>query len=321
MIAGQGSVMPSPKQSLRKLIFASLAISLCFVSAAFAQETQTEEKPQPPKIIRKSGGALQGSATRRVEPAYPPLAKAAQISGSVVVEVTIDEEGNVISARAISGHPLLEDAAVAAARGWTFKPTQLQGVPVKVIGTITFNFTMGDHAKEIQGLKEQIANSPNSSELFYKLGQSYSRDSEYENAIDALKRAIEIRPDFPEAYSELGSVYYALRRDEDALAALQRAVSIDPKMDGVESAYLMIGRICFRQGRTQEAIDNLKQVIIITQDSGSSESDDAHFELAAAYVKTGDKRSALKEYKILRKREWIAPDALRPLKELIDAMP
>jgi protein TonB len=60
----------------------------------------------------------------------------------VVVEVTVDEQGNVMSARAISGHPLLKEAAVAAARGWRFTPTLLTGTPVKVIGTITFNFNL-----------------------------------------------------------------------------------------------------------------------------------------------------------------------------------
>ena len=71
-----------------------------------------EPKPEPPKIVRKSGGVLQGSATRSVTPTYPPLARAARVSGSVVVEVTVDEAGNVMSARAVSGHPLLKDAAV-----------------------------------------------------------------------------------------------------------------------------------------------------------------------------------------------------------------
>ena len=87
---------------------------------------------------------LQGSAINRVEPVYPPLAKAARVSGAVVVEVTVDEDGNVIAARAISGHPLLKDSAVAAARQWTFAPTMLSGTPVKVIGTITFNFNLGE---------------------------------------------------------------------------------------------------------------------------------------------------------------------------------
>jgi TonB family protein len=105
--------------------------------------TENEKQESlPPGIIRKSGGVLQGSATKRVEPSYPPLAKAASVSGPVVVEVTVDEFGSVISARAISGHPMLKDAAVDAARGWRFTPTLLSGAPVKVIGTITFNFNL-----------------------------------------------------------------------------------------------------------------------------------------------------------------------------------
>ena len=95
---------------------------------------------EPFKIIRKAGGALQNSATHRVEPSYPPQAKAARVSGVVVVEVVVDEAGNVTSARQISGHPLLRDAATAAARGWKFPPTILNGVPVKVVGTIAFKF-------------------------------------------------------------------------------------------------------------------------------------------------------------------------------------
>jgi len=96
--------------------------------------------PNDLKLIRKSGGVFADSATHRVLPESPPLARAARITGSVVVEVTVDEAGGVIAARAISGHPLLKDAAVNAARQWQFNPTMLSGVPVKVIGTLTFNF-------------------------------------------------------------------------------------------------------------------------------------------------------------------------------------
>ncbi len=95
-----------------------------------------------PSVVRKSGGVLAGEAVRRVDPSYPPLAKAAHVEGTVIVEVTIDEQGNVTSARALSGHPLLKDAAVSAARGWRYKPTFLGGVPVKVVGTLTFNFNL-----------------------------------------------------------------------------------------------------------------------------------------------------------------------------------
>lgn len=99
-------------------------------------------KEELPKIIRKSGGVLQESATRRVTPEYPPEAKAARVSGPVLVEIFVDELGNVIRARALSGHELLRDAATAAALQWKFKRTTLSGIPVKVIGTLTFNFNL-----------------------------------------------------------------------------------------------------------------------------------------------------------------------------------
>src|SRR5262249_29859167 len=86
------------------------------------------------------GSVLQGQAIRRVEPIYPNAAKQARISGSVVVELTVDECGKAINARAISGHPLLADAAMKAALEWRFTPTRVDGTRIKVIGAITFNF-------------------------------------------------------------------------------------------------------------------------------------------------------------------------------------
>jgi TonB family protein len=103
-------------------------------------QPQPAPVPDSIKLIRKSGGVMMNSATHRVDAEYPPLARAARISGSVVVEVTVDEAGVVTSARAISGHPLLKDSAVNAARQWQFTPTTLAGIPTRVIGTITFNF-------------------------------------------------------------------------------------------------------------------------------------------------------------------------------------
>jgi protein TonB len=108
-------------------------------------DTKKVEPVQPAKtqtIVRQVSTVLQGSATRRVQPVYPILARNARISGQVVVEVTIDEEGNVIGARALSGHALLKQVSLDAAFGWKWRPTLLNGVPVKVIGTITFNFQL-----------------------------------------------------------------------------------------------------------------------------------------------------------------------------------
>lgn len=87
-----------------------------------------------------SGGVLNGKATSLPKPPYPPLARQANAAGTVVVQVIVDEKGNVVSATAVSGHPLLRPAAAAAARGAKFSPTLLSGRPVKVSGVITYNF-------------------------------------------------------------------------------------------------------------------------------------------------------------------------------------
>ena len=88
-----------------------------------------------------SGGMLNDKAVSLPRPAYPAVAKAAGASGTVVVHVIVDETGKVTSAKAVSGHPLLQQAAVQAAYQARFEPTKLNGKPVKVSGTISYNFT------------------------------------------------------------------------------------------------------------------------------------------------------------------------------------
>ncbi|HVQ57009.1 MAG TPA: TonB family protein [Pyrinomonadaceae bacterium] len=101
--------------------------------------------PPPPPVKKEvpkqiSGGVLNGKAISLPKPPYPPAAKAVRAGGSVSVQVLIDENGSVVSASAVSGHPLLRAAAAAAARGARFSPTKLSGQPVKVSGVITYNF-------------------------------------------------------------------------------------------------------------------------------------------------------------------------------------
>ena len=100
---------------------------------------KAEEKPKVSTIT--TGGVLNGKATSLPKPPYPPTAKAVGASGAVNVQITIDEQGNVISAKAISGHPLLRQAAEHAARNARFSPTYLSKVAVKVNGLIVYNFT------------------------------------------------------------------------------------------------------------------------------------------------------------------------------------
>jgi len=97
-----------------------------------------------------SGGVLNGKATNLVKPPYPAAAKAVKAQGAVNVQVTVDETGNVISATAVSGHPLLRAAAVTAARASKFSPTTLAGKPVKVTGVIVYNFVLPKSADQME---------------------------------------------------------------------------------------------------------------------------------------------------------------------------
>lgn len=104
-------------------------------------DNRMSEKPvqkETPKQI--ADDVLIGKALVLPRPAYPPAARVVRAGGSVSVQVVIDEEGNVVSARPVSGHPLLMSAAKAAALRAKFSPTLLQGSPVKVSGVITYNF-------------------------------------------------------------------------------------------------------------------------------------------------------------------------------------
>ncbi|HYP00738.1 MAG TPA: energy transducer TonB, partial [Pyrinomonadaceae bacterium] len=94
------------------------------------------------KPINAGAAGLSGKAIKKIQPKYPPIAKAAGAQGPVSVQIVINEGGEVESAKAVAGHPLLQQAAVDAAREGRFSPTKLSGNAVKVAGTISFVFAL-----------------------------------------------------------------------------------------------------------------------------------------------------------------------------------
>jgi periplasmic protein TonB len=97
--------------------------------------------PTPVRVVKISR-VLNSEARSLPKPIYPTLAKQARVQGTVVVQVLIDETGKVVSAKAVSGHPLLLLEAQRAAMGARFSPTVIGEQPVKVSGVITYNFVM-----------------------------------------------------------------------------------------------------------------------------------------------------------------------------------
>ena len=110
-----------------------------------ADSRSSGEAPPPVKIPVKNPptqtlGVINGRASYLPKPAYPASALAVNAQGTVDVQVIIDESGKVISAHAVSGNPLLRNAAELAARNARFSPTLLSNIPVKVTGVIVYNF-------------------------------------------------------------------------------------------------------------------------------------------------------------------------------------
>jgi protein TonB len=105
--------------------------------------------PTPPpaprpvqKVVRVGGNVKAPRQAYSVNPVYPPLARAAHIGGTVVVDAVIDEHGNVVQARVLSGHPLLIDAALKAVQQWKYEATTLNGQPVSVELQVQVHFNL-----------------------------------------------------------------------------------------------------------------------------------------------------------------------------------
>ncbi|HEX6125277.1 MAG TPA: TonB family protein [Pyrinomonadaceae bacterium] len=119
-------------------------------SVAAIKKTVPRPPPPPPrkktplvkKSVTRSLGVINGKARSLPKPRYPLTARAVRAEGKVSVKVLINERGRVVSANAVSGHPLLRNAAEAAARQAEFSPTLLSGKAVKVSGVIVYNFSV-----------------------------------------------------------------------------------------------------------------------------------------------------------------------------------
>jgi len=101
-----------------------------------------EQPPVKPPTQRLTSRVLISQAISLPQPVYPQLARQIHIGGAVAVQILVDEQGKVISAQAVSGHPTLTRAAREAALRARFTPTMLSGQAVKVQGVITYNFVL-----------------------------------------------------------------------------------------------------------------------------------------------------------------------------------
>jgi len=100
-------------------------------------------KAAAPKKIAVSAGVIAGNKLGGTTPQYPPIAKAARIQGTVVLQATISKSGAIENLRVLSGPPMLQHSAVEAVKTWRYKPYLLNGEPVEVETQVNVIFTLG----------------------------------------------------------------------------------------------------------------------------------------------------------------------------------
>jgi periplasmic protein TonB len=100
--------------------------------------------PKPKAPVRVGGRVKEPRLISRVDPVYPPLAKQTHMQGTVVIDAVLDEKGDVIEMKVLSGPPLLIQAAVDAVRRWKYQPTYLNDEPVQVQLNVTVTFRLSE---------------------------------------------------------------------------------------------------------------------------------------------------------------------------------
>lgn len=99
--------------------------------------------PAAPKRISVGGNVQAASLVNKVEPQYPPIAKTAHVSGTVVLHAIIAKDGSVEKLQFVSGPALLMASAMSAVKEWRYRPTMLNGQPVEVDTTVQVVFSLG----------------------------------------------------------------------------------------------------------------------------------------------------------------------------------
>lgn len=98
--------------------------------------------PPPARVIRIGGQIAQPRPIRKVEPVYPDLAIQSRIGALVILEAEVDTRGHVKNVKVLRGHPLFDEAAMAAVKQWRYQPLLLNGEPTGFILTVTVNFNL-----------------------------------------------------------------------------------------------------------------------------------------------------------------------------------
>ena len=193
-------------------------------------------------------GELGGRATKLVKPEYTDAARQAGINGSVVLQLSLDEQGRVVSARTVSGLPNgLTENAIAAAKDSTFAPATVNGKPSKSVGTITYNFKID---------KIDIAST-------LAMGDDYRTKSNCSAAIAEYTRVINVDARQPKALTGRGICYVMNKNFDTAISDLNSAVTSGQADD---QTYFYLALAYDFKGEPKPAVQNYDQALRLNRE-------------------------------------------------------
>ena len=116
------------------------------INSAFTRPTAPVAPPPHANVpVFRTSTILEGSLIRRVQPVYPPIARAGRIQGPVILQAVISKAGTIEGLQVVSGHPMLAKAALDAVSQWRYRPYILNNEPIEVETQITVNFILGSN--------------------------------------------------------------------------------------------------------------------------------------------------------------------------------
>jgi protein TonB len=113
------------------------------MGSLFGSGTGPKVQAAAPKKVNISAGVAVGMLIQKTIPTYPPIAKAARVQGTVVLQATISKQGTIENLKVVSGPAMLQQAAMDAVRQWRYRPYLLNNDPVEVETTVNVIFTLG----------------------------------------------------------------------------------------------------------------------------------------------------------------------------------
>jgi TonB family protein len=255
--------------------------------------TPKVDAPKLP-VMRMSEEALRKAAIDLPQPQYPEAAMFTGAEGNVEVQILVDEKGEVMNAKAVSGNPLFSEVAAAAARKAKFSRVNLSPEPARIYGVINYTFTLPGHqsaaspaanatSSELQtslsnqGISDlKILQPGDSSDAnprpatdslapaasFYAKGSAFLASGRNSEAAEALRQAIQHDPNDAAAYAKLGVAYAALHQYQEAVVVLKMAIRIKPEIVDAE-AYYQLSNAYTALGKFSQALEAIKQAMYI----------------------------------------------------------